>query len=1306
MKKRIISLLLAIVFVFLTIPIFTIPVSAASVVVSTADQLRAALMEKGDVTIVLNADITNYKLPTGFMWNSYDSDFETYYWAEVGRGKKTLYLQGHTVAIDDDFVTTAQYKRVKVYDESTGEYKDSRVFEKGEFKNNVGMIHISAGSELTVVANGGEMRMTCQVPSYNQIYSNDIICQRDVFGVNGGKLFVVGGTYQAGRTKNTYVTQSYEARIIETKYVVNKSENPSYYMGYGYFDINGTAVRVNDGDVEIAGGTFIGHGHTYSGKNAVTYTFRLFNNAVINAKGGNVSIYDAKVIGRSGADAIKIGDSAKVHIYSGEFITEANEKMLWPNKTTSNVYGDNSALYSNYMTIYITPGSSSVKGSELHNTSSITTYTNKRVVVPASSGFVSGNVKCVDFDTTEKFVYSINTSTFVKYEDGDTYFPPNTTGSQEYSYYWSLMEQKSDGKWAAVFEEWVKDSRSINLKNFYDGWKDGTEYRLTAKRVETWTSQEHYYEQTVKSSNTLYFTAANEQEIRRVTVTGFTQDLETVDANTLKSSTAGVKSVSSVWYDRLGSHTEPIDIKVGLYQAYVTIRADLGYVFNPNVTVEIGNEVFTPSYISKDRRAIEVLSPIINKPCDHSRNVNTYSHNTEQHYIICSVCGKSIYVGNHYYDNGVSVGTTTTYTCLVCDYETRIDNGKEALSSVVLDMPALVAGEKLTSPVISSDLNGKVKIKSYQWYKGKGTSNKVDVGSITESGWYTLEVTVDANGGYYFKNNAFVTHSHGSKAGASATDGTLTGTVNVYCNVAGDASIKIPSLTPDKTLETVIKGIETKRSGDERINVNYYIDVLEKRYIVKRSFDGNYTLGGGDATSLEELFNTKILPRETYEIEVEFSTGTYYVSPDDITVESESYMLDYVCFNSDEWSSVKATITSETDIIDTIRIDNVTEPVAGEAPVLEFRYSDPQRMYGTGVEWNTQSDFECGKSYSISCTLAPVDGYRLDLVSNATINGYDAEIIVNGTTVTVSFEFPVLEHNYEDENVIKEATCTEDGEVEYTCKVCGEKKTDTIPANGHDFVYFEATLSTCHTNGTAEHYKCHSCDKVFDKDKNEISEESVILPLNPQAHEGGDIHCDELDHYVLCVCGEKLEIERHTFGEEEVVREAEPGLEGIVSKECQVCGYIEFKYVDSLPGKHVHEYVMKHDGTYHWQECKCGDIIRKEEHYFGSDDVCDVCQYGNELIEEYETTPNNGQGEPNNKKSLLWLWILIAVLVIGAVCVVIFVVAKKKPQQEGTGETTEDGGETTENNVEAPAENAEAQEETTEVKEENTDPNA
>lgn len=1271
MKRRLLSAFLALVTVLMLLPATVIPASAATVVVDTAEKLRAALHEDGDVNIILTADITGYKLPNDFKWDGYDESTDFFYWVTVGQGKKTLNLQGHKVAIDDDFVTTAKYKKESQYNTETGKTTEKEVLVKGLYVQNAAMIRIPTGADLTIYGFGGGFTMTAQMPSYNQIYDNRIVMQRDIFVVRGGNLTVQGGTYQAGRRKDIWVTNAYcytENWGWELLHGSMTGEDIKAYTGYGEYTINGRAIRIYSGKAAINGGTFKGHGFGYTGSENTT-AMTVYRNSVISAYGGELSIRDAKVIGYSGADVLYKRDTAKVEIYSGEFSTQAPDRLLWPNTHTSGIFGW-AGYNSNYRAVDVKPGSASIAGAELVNRSATTSYDHKTVVTPASTGFVGGKIMWSDGSTGE-IKYTIGAGMTVKFEEPDTYFPRNTIdGGQEYKYYWSLMVKKTDGNWTSVGNGWIEGGKTINLSAVNDNWAEGRNYRLTARRVESWTSEVHSYEQTMKASNTLYFTAKNDKVITSVTVDGFSQSLMSVGPYTLSSSTTGVKSVSSVWHENGNAHTETIEVKSGTYQAYITLTAADGYVFSADTAVNVYGLVVTPNYISSDGKTIHALSPVINKVCDHSGSKSDWTYDTEYHYKYCSVCGKTYQVGKHTYGQSVSSGNLKTYTCTVCGYERTVQNNKEAISAVLLDMPPLIVGNTLTSPKIADDFAGKATLASYQWYKGRGTSEKVSVGTKAESGWYTLEVKLNAKSGYYFKNNAFVSHAHGTKAGASATDGTLTGTVYVYCSEKADLSIKIPQLSPDKTLEDVIKSISASRSGDERINVNYYISVDGNKYMVKRSFNGTYSLFGGAAT-LEQLFGTKIVPNAIYEIEVEASTGSYYIAPESVSLDSKSFLIGYTSESNDAWASAKATVISDTDVISIVEIYGVKAPAVGATPSDDYNLYDSERIKGIAASWNTLGAFRCGPEYVFTLMVKAVDGYRFDDKTAATVNGVEANIAVKGSSAAISFTFPPVEHDLGGWETVKESTCTEEGISERTCKICGEKETAAIAADGHSFYEIDGTASKCHTHGTKAHLGCRNCAKIFDLGKNVISQSSVELPLDPDKHEGGATVCDENEHYTLCVCGKKLNAGAHTFGEWAVEKEAEPGVAGYKKRECTECGYIDTEELAALPGVHTHSFTIKYDQTNHWNECNCGETEGKEAHVFGNDDVCDICGYkktgdGPAItteIEGTETTPAGDSGS-GGIGSLIWAWIIAEVVIIGgAVTAIALIVSKKKKEK-------------------------------------------
>ena len=97
-------------------------------------------------------------------------------------------------------------------------------------------------------------------------------------------------------------------------------------------------------------------------------------------------------------------------------------------------------------------------------------------------------------------------------------------------------------------------------------------------------------------------------------------------------------------------------------------------------------------------------------------------------------------------------------------------------------------------------------------------------------------------------------------------------------------------------------------------------------------------------------------------------------------------------------------------------------------------------------------------------------------------------------------------------------TCTTDGNKEhYKCNVCGDLFKDAggvhsyteedvkIPA-GHEYGDLVPKQEpTCKQTGMQAHYKCSVCNKYFDESKTEKTVEELTIPVNPNAHELGDL---------------------------------------------------------------------------------------------------------------------------------------------------------------------------------------------------------
>ncbi|MBO4423786.1 MAG: hypothetical protein J5879_10115, partial [Clostridia bacterium] len=176
-----------------------------------------------------------------------------------------------------------------------------------------------------------------------------------------------------------------------------------------------------------------------------------------------------------------------------------------------------------------------------------------------------------------------------------------------------------------------------------------------------------------------------------------------------------------------------------------------------------------------------------------------------------------------------------------------------------------------------------------------------------------------------------------------------------------------------------------------------------------------------------------------------------------------------------------------------------------------------------------------------------IDPRDVFIVSGNNIYEIAFEASGGGVTVTV----PPHEHVYGKEHVIKAPTCTEDGEAEKICTVCGESYKYTLPKTGH-------------TQGGYEY--------------------------------------DEDGHYHVCAtCGERLDSAEHEYGEENITKAPTCTEEGEAERVCTVCGYVH-KYAvgkaDHVPGGYEYD----EDGHYH--VCAmCGERIDSAGHEYGEEDI-------------------------------------------------------------------------------------------------------
>ena len=160
----------------------------------------------------------------------------------------------------------------------------------------------------------------------------------------------------------------------------------------------------------------------------------------------------------------------------------------------------------------------------------------------------------------------------------------------------------------------------------------------------------------------------------------------------------------------------------------------------------------------------------------------------------------------------------------------------------------------------------------------------------------------------------------------------------------------------------------------------------------------------------------------------------------------------------------------------------------------------------TGVDWDIPTA-------TVSVTLSeghifgePVWTWNEDFTASATFTctGSDGYGEILPATVTSEVTTP--------------ATCEADGLRTYTAKVTfGGKeytatKTEVIPATGHTLIAVDEVPATCEKTGTAAHWKCSACGKLFGDAEGKTETTKEALKLAALGHEyknGKCVGCDK-----------------------------------------------------------------------------------------------------------------------------------------------------------------------------------------------------
>ena len=193
-------------------------------------------------------------------------------------------------------------------------------------------------------------------------------------------------------------------------------------------------------------------------------------------------------------------------------------------------------------------------------------------------------------------------------------------------------------------------------------------------------------------------------------------------------------------------------------------------------------------------------------------------------------------------------------------------------------------------------------------------------------------------------------------------------------------------------------------------------------------------------------------------------------------------------------------------------------------------------------------------------------------------------------------KLPVFHTHQYQSRITAMASCSEPGEITYTCS-CGHSCKEQTPVTNHVWHDWKVTLEETETSTGLKERSCMNCDAV----------ETETIPVREHTHSMKHIRknpsCTE-DGYTLhqcCRCDytytdSTVPAMGHNWGEWFTAMEPTQEMEGTAQRTCSNCSDVDTKILEKL---HIHshtEILERKDATceqdgYIKKACACGDVI-------------------------------------------------------------------------------------------------------------------
>lgn len=514
------------------------------------------------------------------------------------------------------------------------------------------------------------------------------------------------------------------------------------------------------------------------------------------------------------------------------------------------------------------------------------------------------------------------------------------------------------------------------------------------------------------------------------------------------------------WVNKYGASMKSTDTvaQSNEYFAYVSIITDS--YFNNGTIVTLNGEECEVFDISADGKRISFVTPSYSSECTHSRvDFGRYEYDGEKHWYNCPDCDDRVRENAHKFDSGVLVAGVTTYTCSICNYEKKLENGRMRMNRTQLSGGYYEVGNAIPIEFTMDEnyaYSSCYELSELKWYKGAySESNRIDVkhGQYFENDTYYVEFEIAIKENlvdqYYLKaggiNVRFVQNGLAEEETYRV--------VREDPNISGRQIQKMVfSYEPlDRNdLTVVLPSFSNSLTVDKFLNnIKFYAGEQVTAPVVKPTVKNSEEVLAGSAS---------ILSNTPYKIIVMLDAPGYI---DEKSIKGSGIMgCDPGAFfnykKAENKTGVMATIEfcyNPKGIV-VANID-VEAPIAGEklgnaAVAREFDLFEVKNITWydeNSAQVDSDSIAQIGDSYIAVVTVAPKGQNIFTNATIYTVNGYDVTIVnpADDGGKKITYRFPTVEEHIHTVTLIPidYGNCSRAGHVEYyQCSECGRSYLD------------------------------------------------------------------------------------------------------------------------------------------------------------------------------------------------------------------------------------------------------------------------